>query len=308
MAQAVDAGAISHHARAWHRTAGKLRAQFRETPGTFVCAGCEQPLFESKRKFESGTGWPSFNDPVPGSVETTEDRSYGMLRTEVNCSRCGSHLGHVFPRRPAADRPALLHQWRGDEFPAPVREEVCLDRGLVGRRLLPAALDDVVTDFNRQVTCGIPGFAPIVSRDRPPVMRGPRQAMLRRVCFYILPVFLALAFYLGTPASGFAGQSASAAPQSGAALPLFGARKSQRRRSRRDRQPSRGPGRRISRRHHPNHHYCQLAGRHIRGAVRSPDLCGRCQPSAVRRPATSSPDCLSQVASRSLARTALACA
>ncbi|MEJ1157908.1 peptide-methionine (R)-S-oxide reductase MsrB [Prosthecomicrobium sp. N25] len=68
--------------------------------GTFVCAGCDQPLFRSQRKFESGTGWPSFNDPVDGSIETTEDRSYGMVRTEVHCSRCGSHLGHVFPDGP----------------------------------------------------------------------------------------------------------------------------------------------------------------------------------------------------------------
>jgi peptide-methionine (R)-S-oxide reductase len=68
--------------------------------GTFVCAGCGQPLFESKLKFESGTGWPSFNDPVEGAVEGTTDRSYGMLREEVHCSRCGSHLGHVFPDGP----------------------------------------------------------------------------------------------------------------------------------------------------------------------------------------------------------------
>ncbi|MER2535256.1 MAG: peptide-methionine (R)-S-oxide reductase MsrB [Rhizobiaceae bacterium] len=68
--------------------------------GTFRCAGCDQPLFESRLKFESGTGWPSFNDPVPGSVETTVDRSYGMVRTEVHCARCGSHLGHVFEDGP----------------------------------------------------------------------------------------------------------------------------------------------------------------------------------------------------------------
>jgi peptide-methionine (R)-S-oxide reductase len=68
--------------------------------GSFRCAGCDQPLFESKLKFESGTGWPSFNDPVPGAVETTTDRSYGMVRTEVHCSRCGSHLGHVFEDGP----------------------------------------------------------------------------------------------------------------------------------------------------------------------------------------------------------------
>ena len=68
--------------------------------GTFVCAGCDQPLFASKLKFESGTGWPSFNDPIPDSVEKTTDRSYGMVRTEVHCSRCGSHLGHVFDDGP----------------------------------------------------------------------------------------------------------------------------------------------------------------------------------------------------------------
>ncbi|MEJ0011475.1 MAG: peptide-methionine (R)-S-oxide reductase MsrB [Bauldia sp.] len=64
--------------------------------GTFSCAGCGQPLFKSKVKFESGTGWPSFNEPVPGAVENSVDRSYGMTRTECHCANCGSHLGHVF--------------------------------------------------------------------------------------------------------------------------------------------------------------------------------------------------------------------
>ncbi|MBS7695867.1 MULTISPECIES: peptide-methionine (R)-S-oxide reductase MsrB [unclassified Chelatococcus] len=68
--------------------------------GTFSCVGCDQPLFESSLKFESGTGWPSFNDPVPGSVETSVDHSHGMTRTEVHCARCGSHLGHVFEDGP----------------------------------------------------------------------------------------------------------------------------------------------------------------------------------------------------------------
>ena len=68
--------------------------------GVFACAGCGQELFASKLKFESGTGWPSFNDPVPGAVETTVDRAYGMVRTEVHCSQCGSHLGHVFEDGP----------------------------------------------------------------------------------------------------------------------------------------------------------------------------------------------------------------
>ena len=71
-----------------------------DRPITFVCAACGQPLFESKTKFESGTGWPSFNDPAPGAIETTEDTSYGMQRIEVHCSRCGGHLGHVFPDGP----------------------------------------------------------------------------------------------------------------------------------------------------------------------------------------------------------------
>ena len=69
-------------------------------PGRFTCAGCEQVLFEGQTKFESGTGWPSFNDPVPGSVATTTDRSHGMVRTEVHCANCGSHLGHVFEDGP----------------------------------------------------------------------------------------------------------------------------------------------------------------------------------------------------------------
>ena len=64
--------------------------------GAFCCAGCGTRLFASTLKFESGTGWPSFNEPIPGSVDTVTDRSYGMIRTEVNCATCGSHLGHVF--------------------------------------------------------------------------------------------------------------------------------------------------------------------------------------------------------------------
>ena len=62
--------------------------------------GAATTLFEGKVKFESGTGWPSFNLPVEGSVETTTDRSFGMARTEVHCATCGSHLGHVFPDGP----------------------------------------------------------------------------------------------------------------------------------------------------------------------------------------------------------------
>jgi peptide-methionine (R)-S-oxide reductase len=69
-------------------------------PGTFACAACGQPLFVGERKFESGTGWPSFFAPLEGSIETTSDSTFGMIRTEVHCSRCGSHLGHVFEDGP----------------------------------------------------------------------------------------------------------------------------------------------------------------------------------------------------------------
>jgi peptide-methionine (R)-S-oxide reductase len=69
--------------------------------GIFDCAGCALPLFDSKTKFESGTGWPSFYQPLPNAVETSQDRSLGMVRDEVHCRRCGGHLGHVFNDGPA---------------------------------------------------------------------------------------------------------------------------------------------------------------------------------------------------------------
>jgi len=69
-------------------------------PGRFSCTACNQPLFASQEKFESGTGWPSFNDPIEGAVETSVDGTLGMVRTEVHCANCGSHLGHVFDDGP----------------------------------------------------------------------------------------------------------------------------------------------------------------------------------------------------------------
>ena len=80
--------------------AGTSPLNSEKRPGTFVCAGCEQDLFASDTKYESGTGWPSFWQPLEGAVGTTEDRSFFMTRTEVHCSRCGGHLGHVFEDGP----------------------------------------------------------------------------------------------------------------------------------------------------------------------------------------------------------------
>jgi peptide-methionine (R)-S-oxide reductase len=72
-----------------------------ETPGVYKCAGCGQELFASETKFHSGSGWPSFWDVIEdGSVELKRDVSHGMNRTEVVCSRCGGHLGHVFEDGP----------------------------------------------------------------------------------------------------------------------------------------------------------------------------------------------------------------
>jgi len=68
--------------------------------GTFACAGCDLPLFSSKTKFDSGTGWPSFYAPLENAVGTTDDRSFGMIRTAVHCHRCGGHLGHIFKDGP----------------------------------------------------------------------------------------------------------------------------------------------------------------------------------------------------------------
>lgn len=79
---------------------GSCALLYEKRPGTFACAGCDTPLFHNTVKFESGTGWPSFTTPIERALEETVDRSHGMVRTEVHCATCGSHMGHVFPDGP----------------------------------------------------------------------------------------------------------------------------------------------------------------------------------------------------------------
>ena len=103
---------VTHTPEEWKKILGPqayhiMREQGTEYPntspllnehrrGTFLCAGCELALFSSDTKFESGTGWPSFWQPLPNAIETASDNTFMMERTEVHCRRCGGHLGHVF--------------------------------------------------------------------------------------------------------------------------------------------------------------------------------------------------------------------
>nr|KAJ3411735.1 Peptide methionine sulfoxide reductase B2, chloroplastic [Polyrhizophydium stewartii] len=80
--------------------------------GVYSCAGCGTPLYKSTTKFDSGCGWPAFFDAIPGAVTRHEDRSHGMVRTEIVCTACGGHLGHVF---------------KGEGFKTPTNERHCVN-------------------------------------------------------------------------------------------------------------------------------------------------------------------------------------
>jgi peptide-methionine (R)-S-oxide reductase len=103
-----ELGAQAYQVLRQHGTeqAGTSALNAEKRAGTFKCAGCGEPLFDSASKYESGSGWPSFFRPMPGAVGTSEDSSHLMRRTEVHCARCGGHLGHVFPDgpRPTGER------------------------------------------------------------------------------------------------------------------------------------------------------------------------------------------------------------
>ena len=94
-----DAYQVLRHEGTERPGSSPLNAEHRA--GIFACAGCQQDLYKSEDKFESGTGWPSFTRPItPAAVTETVDKSFFMTRTAVSCSRCGGHLGHVFPDGP----------------------------------------------------------------------------------------------------------------------------------------------------------------------------------------------------------------
>ncbi len=80
--------------------AGTSPLNYEKRTGVYTCAGCGTPVYDSGAKYDSGSGWPSFFEEIPGAVERTVDRSHGMVRTEVHCANCKGHLGHEFPDGP----------------------------------------------------------------------------------------------------------------------------------------------------------------------------------------------------------------
>ena len=93
---------LQHHVLREHGTERPFTSPLNDEKrtGVFRCAGCGEPLFDSKTKYESGSGWPSFYAPMPDATDTIVDKSHSMTRTEVTCAKCGGHLGHVFPDGP----------------------------------------------------------------------------------------------------------------------------------------------------------------------------------------------------------------
>ena len=90
---------------------GEYDSQY-PTHGVYTCAGCNAPLYKASQKFKSGCGWPAYFDSIPGAVKRFEDNTFGMTRTEIVCSNCGGHLGHVF---------------KGEGFPTPTDERHCVN-------------------------------------------------------------------------------------------------------------------------------------------------------------------------------------
>ena len=118
--------------------------------GTFACAGCALPLYSSKTKYDSGTGWPSFWAPLPGAIATSVDHELGYPRTEVHCRRCGGHLGHVF-----------------DDGPKPTGKRYCMNRAPLRPRLTPRRLTHAPNEKARRIAP--PGLC---RSDAPPLSRG----------------------------------------------------------------------------------------------------------------------------------------
>lgn len=122
MACGADPGGVPGAAPGGHRARLPRRVHRHHHPGVYSCRACGAELFTSNEKFSSHCGWPSFYDPKDSdAVELIEDRSHGMVRTEVRCSRCGSHLGHVF---------------EGEGYPTPTDQRYCINS--ISLRLEPA--------------------------------------------------------------------------------------------------------------------------------------------------------------------------